>query len=190
MTYFLDFDRTLFDTEAYYTHLVDRSECKEFRDDMLLLRQPPADGLGSGDAFRQNVWSKISALLESGALAFGPGELSIFLYADVVEFLRQMGNEAIIITFGDKLRQRAKVESALSGVVRLTVLYTELVHKADFLLQYPHLVPAQAIFVDDYVYELEKMSQAFPAAKLFQMRRDGTGGDGRWPVIRSLHELP
>ena len=190
MTYFLDFDRTLFDTEAYYAYLVDKPQCSEFRHDLQLILEAPVDGLGGHDELRRKIWKQLSVLLETGALSFSPGELSPFLYPDVVEFLRQMGNEAMIITFGDKIRQKAKVESALAGVVRLTVLYTQDVYKADFLTSNSHLVSGKALFVDDYARELEKMALNFPEVSLYQMRRNKDAGDGRWPILSTLHELP
>ena len=189
MTYFLDFDRTLFDTEAYYGFLAGRPECAHFRDDLLLILGAPitSDGV---DPLRERVWKQLDALISTGELSFLPGELSHFLYPDVVEFLRQMGNEAMIITFGDKQRQKTKIESALAGVVRLTVLYTELIYKADFLTINSHLVSGKALFVDDYAFELEKMALNFPEVSLYQMRRNKDAGDGRWPILSTLHELP
>jgi hypothetical protein len=51
-------------------------------------------------------------------------------------------------------------------------------------------VPAQAIFVDDLAAHLEAVETAFPHVKLFEMRRDGGKGAGRWPVVHSLSDLP
>ncbi len=45
------------------------------------------------------------------------------IYNDVPEFLRMMGNEAVIIT-SEPPSGRARIEGMLSGIVRLTVLCT------------------------------------------------------------------
>jgi hypothetical protein len=136
------------------------------------------------------LWDKVTEQITAGNLAFAPGELSQFVYADVPEFLRMLGNEAIVVTYGEKIRQKAKLESALAGVVRLTVLYTENLLKAEYLERYPHLVPASAIFVDDLAAHLSGLEEKFPQLRLYEMRRDGKPGTGRWPVITSLTELP
>lgn len=190
MTYFLDFDRTLFDTDAYNRSLLDRTECASIKDELSVILSAPYSELGSDSPERKIAWDKVSALMQEGTLSFAPGELTPFVYPDVVEFLRQLGNEAIVITYGEKLRQKIKVESALAGIVRLTVLYTGDQHKAEFLTSYPHLIPGKALFVDDYARELENMAGAFPHVSLYQMCRTSVEGDGRWPIISTLHELP
>jgi len=188
--YFLDFDRTLFDTDAYNRALADEPACAPFRDDILRIASTPYGVLGSKSPERKAVWDKVSKVFESGALTFAPGYLSRFLYADVPEFLREMGNEALIMTYGEPLRQQMKIDSALAGVVRLTILYTGEASKAEFLATWPGYHGGPAFFVDDRPAELTELAAAFPSLKLYEMRRDGGAGDGRWPVIHSLSELP
>lgn len=190
MTYFLDFDRTLFDTDAYNQFLLSHPGCASFRDELATVLAQGRDETKLPSMERTAVWDKLSDAFSSGAITFAPGELSPFVYHDVAEFLRHMGNEAIIITYGERTRQKAKLESALAGTVRLTVLYTEDSLKAEYLQKYPHLVPANAIFVDDVVEHLEGIATAFPHVALFEMRRDGGAGSGRWKTIHSLTELP
>jgi hypothetical protein len=62
--------------------------------------------------------------------------------------------------------------------------------KGEFLKHWPGYYGQEAIYADDRAYELEVMAGAFPAMRIFEMRRDGKEGDGRWPVIRTLHDLP
>lgn len=190
MTYFFDFDRTLFDTNAYNRFLVDHPACAPFKDEMIELLDTPYAVLGSEDPDRKAVWNKVTAVIVSGELTFAPGELSQFLYKDVTETLRGLGNEALIITYGEKERQRVKIESALHDVVRLTVLYTEDKLKADFLSTWSGYYGGPSIFVDDRAKELEGIAEKFPSISLYEMRRDGEKGDGRWPVITSLSQLP
>jgi hypothetical protein len=190
MVYFLDFDRTLFDTDAYNASLADEPGCAAFADELRSVLAQGRDQTLSGGADRVAVWDKVSEALSSGALSFAPGYLSRFLYKDVQEFLRMLGNEAIIVTYGEKERQRAKIESALAGVVRLTVLYTGELSKASFLESWPGYNAGPSLFTDDRPTELEGLATAFPDMKLFEMRRDGGAGSGRFPVIHSLTELP
>lgn len=190
MTYFLDFDRTLFDSDAYNEYLLTLPACASLHDELREVLGEGRDQTKVPTEKRMEVWDKLTDLIKNGTLSFAPGELSQFVYHDVPEFLRMMGNEAIIITYGEKIRQKVKIDSALAGIVRLTVLYTEDLLKADYLLKYPHLVPAQAIFVDDLAEHLEGVENAFPQVQLFEMRRDGKKGDGKWKAVHSLTELP
>jgi len=153
MMYFLDFDRTLFNT----------------------------------DAFIASMQSRLAALDD---LSFAPGELTPFIYSDVPEFLRALGNEAVIVTHGNPVLQRMKIESALAGIPRVSAIYVNQELKG------PHLATrlagsgARALFVDDTPLQLESVETHCPAVALYEMRRDGGTGDGRWPVVRSLLDLP
>lgn len=111
------------------------------------------------------------------------------IYADVPEFLREMGNEAIVVS-SSRSSERSHIEHLLVGIVRLTVLCTDGAAKADFLAGWPGYHGGPAIVVDDRVAELTALAERFPMLKLYEMRRDGLAGDGRWPAIRSLAELP
>lgn len=107
-------------------------------------------------------------------------------YADAPEVLRALGNEAIVITHDTE----SFVRDALKAVVRLTVLSVGAVSKAAYLADWPGYTGGEAILADDSPKELEALANAFPAMKLYEVRRDGREGDGRWPVITTLAELP
>lgn len=188
--YFLDFDRTLFDTDAFNTSLIDEPGCKAFAEELRTVITAGRDDTLTGGTARIQAWEKVAHAVESGTLSFAPGYLKRFLYQDVAEFMRSLGNEALIISFGDAEWQKAKIESALADVVRVTTLYTGHTPKAEYLASWPGYYGQEAAFVDDRVAELELLHDAFPALRLFEMRRDGKEGDGRWPVIRSLSDLP
>lgn len=190
MIYFLDFDRTLYDTDAHLASLPDEPGVAAFRDELAAVVSARRDETLTGGSERLAAWDKLSAAAESGALSYAPGALEKYLYQDVPEFLRAMGNEAIVITYGNPVWQKTKVESALANIVRTTVLYTGSVHKAEYLSTWPGYYGQEAVMVDDRPAELEALGARYPALKLFQMKRDGKEGDGRWPVIRSLAELP
>ena len=171
MRYFLDFDRTLFDTDSFITYLSERSDI--------------------GAATQQEEMT-LAALLDErakdGSLTFEPGELSRFLYADAAAFLREKENAVTIITFGNAALQEIKVKSALFGIPRIAVMYTGAVRKGAFLAPHTHL-HEDAIAVDDSPLELEQLEKLCKPMRLYEMRRDGMKGDGRWPVLSSLQDL-
>lgn len=172
MTYFLDFDRTLFNTDAFKQYVVHRSGTTDLK------ALPEAD-----------LAATLGAMVLGGELLFAPGELAQFLYADVPEFLRAMGNEATIVTFGNPELQRIKVTSALYGIPRVSAFYTGDIRKGEYLL--PRIdAYRDPILVDDAPIELELFSALHPTAKAYEMRRDGEAGDGRWSVVHSLSGLP
>ena len=190
MIHFLDFDRTLFDTDAYAQSLIEEPGCASFKEELRAVFAQRRDDTLTGGVERTYVWNKVTEAFRSGTLSFPKGYLAKFLYQDVAEHLRNMGNEAIVVTFGEQNRQQKKIESALADIVRLTVLYTDTKNKAEYLASWPGYYGQEAIFVDDRPIELEALSSAFPNLKLFEMRRDGKAGDGRFSVIHSLSELP
>ncbi|MFZ1987942.1 MAG: hypothetical protein WAV21_02835 [Minisyncoccia bacterium] len=172
MTYFLDFDRTLFDTDAFISRLLEHSTSE------------PASVERDEELGRM-----LEERMKKGEVIFPPEELKEFVYADVPEFLRGAGNEATIVTYGNPLLQKFKIEHALKGIPRLSVFYTDQTRKGEFLTSRIHAY-ASPVFVDDRTIELESVMTHCPAVRVYEMRRDGGAGDGRWPVIRSLTELP
>lgn len=171
MRYYLDFDRTLFDTDSFIVYLRERFQGTDI-------------ATASHDAFN----AAMNTMAVEGTLMFEPGELSRFLYPDAASFLREKENAVTIITFGNRELQEVKAKSALTGIPRMSVMYTGDVRKGAYLAPHTHL-HADAVFVDDSPVELEILEAQCPSLKLFEMRRDGAEGDGRWPVIRALSEL-
>ena len=173
MMYFLDFDRTLFDTDAFIEHVQ---------------KHPVVAGLSF--ASEALLAGALHTLLEERKLVFREGELKQFLYGDVPEMLRHLGNEGCILTRGIPQFQKVKVENATLGIPRISTLYSGFVRKGEFMKERIQAFGASVVFVDDTVEELEDMSLHCPQVKSIEIRRDGGKGDGRWPVIRSLDELP
>src|SRR3989338_5296582 len=134
MMYFLDFDRTLFDTEAF-------------------------------------VASMQSRLAVPDDLTFAPGELAPFVYPDVPEFLRMLGNEAVIVTHGNPVFQKMKIISALAGIPRISALYVGNEPKGLFLAPRYAGYSSEQIFTDDTPPELESVAAHCPSIRLFEMRR-------------------
>lgn len=182
MTYFLDFDRTLFDTDSHYVHLIDDAVIPEpYRTTLVATKNA---GAGHTD-YTAEAWQRYQEGIERGIIKHGDGA-SGFLYPDALPFLARHGADTVIVTFGLPAIQRAKVEG--SGIVPLVkrVIYTGLDEKA---LEGENGTP-DSVFVDDQIRHLETVAQAHPSMRLFEIRRDGKPGSGTFPVVRSLAELP
>ena len=171
MRYYLDFDRVVFDTDAFVTYLKGK---------------PGWETLIPESATDLNAY--LADAVYKGSLALEPGELSRFVFPDAATFLREKENAVTIITSGDRTLQEMKTKSALYGIPRMAVMYTENVHKGDYLAPHTHL-HSDAVLADDSPAELEILAARCPLLTLYEVRRDGMPGDGRWTVIRSLSEL-
>ena len=172
MTYFIDFDDTLFDTPKYVEYLRLKSGVLN-----------PNDKLSEAELF--NLLKQNSSTHER---VFAPGELAQFLYFDVPEFLRAMGNEATIITQGDPEVQKIKVQSALFGIPRVNTFYTGAMSKGEYLV--PRIEAyIQPVFIDNSAEELGEVARLLPNISLYEMRRDGAAAHGHWPVLHALGRL-
>lgn len=172
MMYFLDFDRTLFDTDAFIDYLKTRSD---------------TCALSYGD--EMTLAGELNMLAEKEELHFADAELETFIYGDVREFLRSAGNEATIITYGNPALQKLKIANALRGIPRLSVFYTGDTRKGAYLTSRLAFY-GESLLVDDTVAELEVAEQLCPNLRLFRMNRRGGEPEDRWDVITSLTELP
>jgi len=124
------------------------------------------------------------------AMPYAPGELSQFLYPDTHGFLLDKGNSVIIVTAADKEADANFMQSALHGIPRMSVMYTNGKLKGEHLAPYIGMYGQAPVFVDDSSDHLASMEQRCPGVQLFQMCRDGSEGDGRWTVVHALAELP
>jgi hypothetical protein len=173
MMYFVDFDRTLFDTERFFAYLSTHPFFK-----------------GVYESTQGNKSSVVAHALQNPDFSFEKGELSPFLYEDAAAFLREKENSAMIITYGNPSFQKAKVMSAVHGIPRVQALYTGDVRKGDFIAPHLDMYGPTPTFIDDAPLELEILKERCPTARLFEIRRDGNKGSGAYTVIRSLRELP
>ncbi len=172
MMYFIDFDRTAFDTDSFVSYLASHPFAQKF------------NGLPELELARV-----LNEAVMAGELSFAPGELAPFLYADAAQFLREKENSVMLITYGNAAFQRAKVESAIYGIPRISTIYTGEVRKGDYIAPHIGMYGATPTFVDDSVVELEILAQKCPDAQIIEMRRNSEPGDGRWPVILNLRSL-
>ena len=167
MTYFLDFDMTLFDTRRFLPYLFAKPACAG-------LSVPPFVELARD----------LATLVGAGKLSFAEGELAQFLYPDVAAFVET--HPCVIVTAGPVMWQAAKVANALPGV---RAIYTDDAPKGPFVEEAAAGTPGPVFFVDDRPGQLNSVRDACPAAAIFEMRRDDADAQSTYPVVRSLSEL-
>ncbi len=172
-TYFLDFDRTLFDTSSFLSHIIAR----DGREDIF-------DSSDVDRAIALNVAAK------EGLLSFAPGELFPFMFPDADAFLDANQERSVIVTFGNIPLQTAKLENVLANRASLRILYTGEERKGAVVARLAREYPPPWVFVDDKPIELDSVASLCPDAVVYEMRRDGKEGCGRYPVLRSFSELP
>ena len=191
MTYFLDFDRTLFDYETYRGYLIELPEIARFKDRILLLS-------GKDDALstkkRRELWEEIDQWYAEGGYTLKPGELSRFMFPDALDFLRVHGASSIIVTSGGASIkfQKDKITSAGAAgeVAEVCYLSGRSLSKGPKILSLCERYEPPFFFIDDLVEQLDQVAAAVSGVSLFEIRRDGKEGSGRYPVIHSLDELP
>lgn len=193
MTYFVDFDRTLFDFDAFFLDLVEYPALRGMKERALAVVKIPRGIDVAHDENRNKMWEELHALYSSGAFTFQDGSLSRFVFPDAQAFLEKHGKNSVLITKGglDLAFQKGKV--AASGVETL-VARCEYVQRDDSKGQLINSLlsdyPAPYLFVDDFGKELESVAELCPEVSLYEIRRDGKSGSGEYAVIRSLEELP
>ncbi|GEM_PF-1124501 len=173
MTWFLDFDRTIFDTDSFirYVHNSD------------------SGGHSLGEGAIGKIWNE---RVKSGELKFFPGELTSFLYQDALKFLKRHLGECVIITYNNFALQKAKINSSFFEVVmpQPDVLYTLQRRKAHFLKGVLERFMVPYRFVDDSVEELALIAESCAGVGLYEMRRDGSMGMATYHTLKSFDELP
>lgn len=192
MTYFLDFDRTLFDTDSFSPTLLDNSACASIKDDLSTYIMKPRDHTIKGGEGRFETWKKLDRLVEDGTLRFVPGELARFVFPDALDFLERHGKESVILTFGHQHWIRAKIESAFSGVPVERVIYAHDSEKGLVLAKeekYHADFTGPYLLVDDLASQLDSVKAHCPDIELVEIARRKEPS-GRYRAIRSLAELP
>lgn len=173
MTWFLDFDRTIFDTDSFVGYVQSNYVGKH--------------SLGEGAIGK--IWNE---RIKSGELKFFPGELTPFLYQDALTFLKRHLGECIIMTYDNLALQKAKINSSFFEVMmpRPDVFYTLQQRKGHFLGNILGRFPVPHRFVDDSVKELALVAENCAGVKLYEMRRDEKVGRADYHTLRSFDELP
>lgn len=190
MTYFLDFDRTLFDTDSFTPTLIDNPACVDIREDIRTLVNTPRDQTIKGGQGRVEVWEKLNRLCVEGKLLFAPGELSRFVFPDVSHFLLRHGSESVVLSYGHEAWIKSKLESALLGLPIERVVYAHDREKGVALEPLLKDFTSPYVFVDDLATQLDSVALHCPQVQLYEMRRDGKAGAGTHTIIHSFDELP
>jgi hypothetical protein len=190
MTYFLDFDRTLFDTDSFTPTLLLNPACADIKDEIRALVETPRDHTIRGGLGRVETWEKLDRLCREGKLVFAPGELSRFVFPDVPEFLHRHGTDSVILSYGHPAWIKSKVDSALAGLPIERIIYAKDREKGIALEPLLANFPAPYVLVDDLATQLDSVKEHCPEISLYEIRRDGKDGSGRHTVIRLLSELP
>lgn len=181
MRYYLDFDRTLFRTDDFY-HF---QKTHPFFCEHVALLQSLIDNTSTN---RQAVNNTLYNTMQKNGFSFRKGEIAEYVYPDVVPFLNRYKDTVCIITFGHPDYQKMKIDaSGLSSYVSELLLVDDVLKGAYFSSREPK--ESEFVFVDDSVEQLADVAAHFPNAHVYEIRRDGKAGDGRFPVIHSLAEL-
>jgi hypothetical protein len=83
----------------------------------------------------------------------------------------------------------AKVTDALRDFTLADIVYARR-SKGHVMSRLIDELEGPYTFVDDMHFQLRSVSKKCPDVEVFEIRRDGKEGNGQWPVIRSLNELP
>ena len=188
MRYYFDFDRTVFDTESFKRAYAKRPSVHE------LLHQAKEVVKeffsASRSISRRRIFSRtLGTFLSHRRFGFLPEELKEYLYPDAAAFLAAHSKDCTIVTYGVRAFITAKVANALTTYPLGDIVYTPR-KKGRTLRRLIEGKKGPFVFVDDAHFQLESVGEACPEIELYEIRRDGGAGDGRWQVIRSFEELP
>ncbi len=173
MTYFLDFDRTLFDTSAFLAYIVERDGLDELR-----------------SKTEVEMAARLNGPVAEGAIRFEKDELAQFLFPDAAVFLKAHGKESVIVTAGNPALQRAKCENVFASYPIFAIIYADDERKGPVLAKVAGSFPKPWIFIDDKPAELESVVVLLPEMSVYQSGRGTLPVLGAYPVIHSLAELP
>ncbi len=185
MKYFLDFDRTIFDTDSFKKSLKKRPTVLE------LLRQfkEAVIELFAHDTVtsrRRRFLRTWGTFLSHGRFSLASHELKEFLYPDVIPFLES--HNCTIVTYGVRAFITAKVTTALAGQPLTDIVYTSR-KKGRTIARLCANEKGECTFVDDKIFQLKSVAEWCPKVRVVEIRRDHGASDGRWSVIHSLSDL-
>ncbi|MES2225523.1 MAG: hypothetical protein V4480_01805 [Patescibacteria group bacterium] len=186
MKYFLDFDRTIFDTDAFKASLAKRPTLLEL---LTQFKAAVVEFFGHDETMsRRRRFSRTwGTFLSHGRFSFAPGELACFLYEDTPGFLAS--HDCTIVTYGVRAFITAKVTTAVFGLQLTDIVYTSR-RKGRTIARLTATEPGPWTFVDDRHFQLASVSKWCPQVQVIEMRRDKGKGNGQWPVIHDLKTLP
>lgn len=187
MNYYLDFDRTVFDTESFKRAFARRPTLGQLATQFMAAVREIVSPERS--VSKRRIFSRmLGTFVSHRRFGFVPEEVQDFIYPDAAEFLRTYGKESTIVTYGVRAFITAKVANALTDYPLGDIVYTPR-KKGPVLRRLIAGKEGEFVFVDDAHFQLESVGEACPEVIVIEIRRDGHEGDGRWPVIRSFAEL-
>lgn len=187
MHYYIDFDRTVYDTESFKKAFARRATIPElFRQLGAVLRE--VFNAERKIPIRRVFTRAFGTFASHGRFGFTPDELKDYLYPDAIAFFHAHAKNTTIVTYGVRAFITAKVANALTDVPLNDIVYTHQ-KKGPVLSRLTKGEEGPFVFVDDAGFQLESVSRMCPDIQVIEIRRDGKDGDGRWPVIRSFEEL-
>lgn len=182
MTFFLDFDRTIYNFDSFYTRVIQAHP-------LLKEQANHAINLPSGSSGRQEFYNHIGELITLGKISFPPKVLAQHLFPDALRFLEVYGEQSVIVTYGNEVFQRTKVEGSLGGVLISKTIYVSDTSKGETINNtFKGTVP-EGVFIDDSPSQLESVKAYCPHLRVFEIRRDNNTPTGLYPVIHNFSEL-
>jgi hypothetical protein len=179
MKYFLDFDRTVYDTDAFKRSIARRPTLFVL---LAQLKVAIKEFFSSTRSMtrRRHFLRTWGTFLSHGRFTFMPEELREFLYPDVIGFLKT--HDCTIVTYGVRAFITAKVTTALSDLPLTDIVYTSR-KKGRTIQRLTTDAGDECTFVDDKVFQLVSVAKWCPEVKVIEIRRDHGPGNGSWPVI-------
>ncbi len=171
MSYFLDLDRTIFDTESFVLYV---------QKHRLSMESYARSEFGL-------IWNNH---VVAGTLRFAPGELERFLYLDAKDFIRQHARRCVIVTQSNPALQKAKIESALTNFEIPYLISPIPEQRGRFLRGHLQAYKPPHLYVDDSSTNLASVASSVGDMPLYEIRRDGSKGSGLYPTITDLAQLP
>ncbi|MBP7741137.1 MAG: NAD(+)/NADH kinase [Candidatus Pacebacteria bacterium] len=187
MHYFIDFDRTIFDTDRFKRDVAKRPPLKTL---LSQVGEIVREFFSSTKTIsRRRILSRSFGTYAShGRFSFLPADLQQYLYPDVVPFLEKYGENCTVVTYGVRAFITAKVTTALSGYNLKNIVYTRR-KKGRTIRRLCKDETGPFMFIDDAVFQLVSVQAFCPFVEVREMRRGGGSGDGRWPVLHSLNDI-
>ncbi len=190
MKIYIDFDRTLFDTNRFLAELYNlfRESGVNIEQFDKIRKESSIEGfncyqlltkLKKTHPFNENIYLKVERFMEC---------VLRFLYQDAEVFLqkaREMNYEIILLTKGNKEFQKEKIRYTFISKYLDGIIVT-LIDKGDLNIDYQN-----GIFIDDSVYEIESILKRNPR-RVICINRDNKEkriSDEKVVVVESLKEI-
>ena len=187
MNIYLDFDRTLFDTDHFYPEMekivvnngINLELFNDYKDKLKDRGFNPRlilDALKKEKVFDEKVYLEIDKMIEKSYQ---------YLYDDVIGFLKEMqkqGYHLYILSMGNEEYQRKKIKC--SGIIDyFDDIIVTLKLKGELNLDYQH-----SIFIDDSLKEVESILARHPY-RVYQIVRCPIPLSKQVPQIATLNDL-